>query len=159
MSTLAERIRLVRKDHGLSQAEFAQRLRITRGHVSKLEIGQATPSEQLLALIELNFNLNWDWLETGEGDVYLAPHLDAVERDRQMKFYELLRDHVEIFLLQYGWMRSLLVENLKQANDLTPDLCPPELLEGMRKILKIPDGELFQLLRDRFLTWADEEPY
>jgi transcriptional regulator with XRE-family HTH domain len=147
MSTVADRIKLVRKDQGLSQAEFAQRLRITRGHISKLEIGQATPSDQLLALIELNFNLNYDWLETGEGDMYLAPHLNMAERDATVAVYALLRDRIQLFFMNYDWLETSLEEALKQALRLDPELCPPDLLPLFEKIAEIPNGELFRLAK------------
>lgn len=147
MSTLADRIRIVRKERGLSQAEFAQKLRITRGHVSKLEIGQATPSDQLLALISISFMVNEDWLEYGEGNMYLAPHLGAFERDRQLAQYGLLRDRIHIFFLNYDWMEDWLEDAFKEAMHLDPDLCPPDLLLLFEKMAGIPEGELFQLAR------------
>lgn len=49
---LGERLKRLRKTLGLSQQQAAARLGIQQGHVSKLERGKATPSPQLLQVIE-----------------------------------------------------------------------------------------------------------
>ncbi|MGO9018738.1 MAG: helix-turn-helix domain-containing protein [Syntrophobacteraceae bacterium] len=157
MSSISERIKMVRETLNLSQAEFAKKLRITRGHVSNLETGRSEPSDQLTFLICEVFMIDEGWLFEGEGNMYPAAHLDATERARQKMRYGILRDRVEIFLMLYKWMPSLLEDILKHANDLDPDLCPPELLESMRDILKIPYGDLFRLVRERFLAWKGDE--
>ncbi len=49
---VGERLKRLRKTLGLSQQQAAARLGIQQGHVSKLESGKATPSPQLLQVIE-----------------------------------------------------------------------------------------------------------
>ena len=102
------------------------------------------------------FGIEEYWLFEGGGNMYLAPDLDAVERDRQRMQYYILRDRLLMFSMQYNWMAPVLSEDLKDAKDFDPELCPPELLEQMRKVLKIPEGELFPLLRERFLAWGGD---
>lgn len=62
-----ERIKLIRKEANLSQEDFGNRLSITKASISRLESGINNPSDQTISLICKEFNVNEDWLRTGEG--------------------------------------------------------------------------------------------
>lgn len=64
---IKERIKLIRKNSGLSQEAFGKRLSITKASVSRIESGINNPSEQTIKLICQEFNINEDWLRTGAG--------------------------------------------------------------------------------------------
>jgi len=70
---IGERILYLRKATGLTQEEFANRLRINKGTISNLEKGRQKPSEQLIRLICLEFVVSEDWLKTGEGEMFISP--------------------------------------------------------------------------------------
>ena len=65
-----ERIKELRTSLKLSQEIFASRIKITRSSVSKLEKGENNPSEQTIALICKQFNVNEEWLKNGTGDMF-----------------------------------------------------------------------------------------
>lgn len=155
---IAGRIKAVRKKQGLSQAEFAEKLRITRGHVSKLEIGQAMPSEQLLTLISELFMIKWQWLTKGEGDMHLSPgDLKELEKSIQKIHYGSLKDSIEVFLLYHDLMKSRLLEKLKATQHFSGAYCPPEVMDGLREILKRTNEDLFQLVRERLKAWGQSD--
>lgn len=62
-----ERIKLIRKKAGLSQETFGERIKVTRGSISKIESGINNPSDQTIKLICSEFDVNEDWLRTGNG--------------------------------------------------------------------------------------------
>lgn len=66
---MKDRIRKIRKELRLSQAEFGKRICIGKTSVSKIESGENNPSKQTLILICREFNINEEWLRTGEGDM------------------------------------------------------------------------------------------
>lgn len=66
--TLGERIKLVRKNNKLNQADFASLLGISQTHVSKIEKDVENPSETLLLLISFLFAINIDWLKNEQGE-------------------------------------------------------------------------------------------
>jgi transcriptional regulator with XRE-family HTH domain len=68
---LQERIKMLRKHFGLTQQEFANRLRIKRGGVANYEIGRNEPADSVVALICEKFNVNEEWLRTGKGQMIL----------------------------------------------------------------------------------------
>lgn len=66
--TLHDRVRFIRKDAGLTQAEFGQRIGITFSSVSLIEKGKNNPSEQTIRAICSEFSINRDWLVDGVGE-------------------------------------------------------------------------------------------
>ena len=67
--SINERIKAVRKNSGLSQTAFAERLGTTRGVITNLEGEKTEPNEPFLRLICKEFNVSEEWLRTGEGDM------------------------------------------------------------------------------------------
>ena len=66
---MKDRIKLIRTKAGESQTAFASRLSVSRSAICKMESGENSPSEQTIALICKEFNVNETWLRTGEGDM------------------------------------------------------------------------------------------
>ena len=67
--SIASRTSELRKSLGLTQQAFADRLGITRGAVSKYDIDATDPSDAVISLICLEFNVREAWLRDGEGDM------------------------------------------------------------------------------------------
>ena len=66
-----ERIKQVRLSAKLSQTEFAEKILVSRSAVCKMESGENSPSEQTVKLICQEFNVNQDWLRTGNGEMFV----------------------------------------------------------------------------------------
>ena len=80
-----ERIKQIRKEFGLSQAEFGKRLGISDAAVSKIESGKNTPAETTIKLICREFQIEYQWLMHGTGP--MTSHDTTVEDlvDKHMK--------------------------------------------------------------------------
>ena len=65
-----ERLRYLRKFLELSQEDFATKLGITGGGISKLEKGERNFTEQMIRSICREFNVDYIWLTTGEGEMF-----------------------------------------------------------------------------------------
>lgn len=63
---LGARIAALRKEQGLSQAELAQRLKISPSAVGMYEQGRREPSAQLLVAMAEIFGVSTDYLLTGQ---------------------------------------------------------------------------------------------
>lgn len=72
------RIRKVRKNLNLSQEEFAKKIGISQGHLSKIERGEQLPDKPLIMSIAYSFGINDSWLLTGEGEMFRKKK-DSVE--------------------------------------------------------------------------------
>ena len=62
-----ERLKALRSALGLTQQEFADRLKIERGSVANYEIGRNEPIDAVISLICREFSVNEVWLRTGDG--------------------------------------------------------------------------------------------
>lgn len=69
MGNISSRIMEVIKNSGLTQTEFATRLNISQGYISKLAKSTAIPSDRTIADICREFGISETWLRTGEGDM------------------------------------------------------------------------------------------
>lgn len=79
--TIGARIRKARRMLDLTQAEFASRIKSTQNTVTRYETGDRTPSASVITLICREFDVNEEWLRTGEGEMFVpAPtsELDAL---------------------------------------------------------------------------------
>lgn len=68
--TIGERIKLVRKSQKLTLVQFAERIKIKFGSVSKLESGENNPADRTISMICCQFGIREEWLRTGEGEMY-----------------------------------------------------------------------------------------
>lgn len=68
MPKFAERLRLLRNKKGLSQAEFASQIKISKSSVNMYERGEREPNFSILEKIADYFNVDMDYL-LGKSDV------------------------------------------------------------------------------------------
>ncbi len=65
-----DRIKEIRKSLGLTLEKFGERLGVTKTTISRIENGINNVTEQMRKSICREFNINEDWLQTGEGEMY-----------------------------------------------------------------------------------------
>lgn len=65
-----DRIKDVRKALKLTQDEFAEKLGLTRGAITNIELHKTEPKPLLINLICTTYNVNETWLRTGEGEMF-----------------------------------------------------------------------------------------
>lgn len=73
---MKDRIKKIRKELGLNQVDFGDKIGITGGAVSLIESGINNPSEIVLRGICRSFGISRAWLETGEGEMRIVPASD-----------------------------------------------------------------------------------
>ena len=73
---MKDRIKCVRIDAGLTQSIFAERLGLKRNSVANYEIGRNTPLDAIINSICREFNVNEEWLRTGQGEMYCRSDSD-----------------------------------------------------------------------------------
>ena len=68
---MKERIKEVRKALKLNQTEFGARLGIKQTTVAGYETGAKNPMDSVILSICREYNVNEDWLRTGEGEMFV----------------------------------------------------------------------------------------
>ena len=68
---MKERIKKLRKELGLTQQEFADRLGISRGNVATSETRDGNPGGSVIQLICREFSVREEWLRTGGGEMFI----------------------------------------------------------------------------------------
>lgn len=80
-----ERLKLLRKTLKLSQDAFAERIGMKGSSISLLESGGRNITEQVIKSICREFNVDYIWLATGDGEMFVDTDDDFIERiDRIM---------------------------------------------------------------------------
>mgnify|MGYP000568602935 FL=1 len=73
-----ERLKLIRKQLGMTQDQLAQRLGIGKSALSMIETGKAGLSSRNRNILVQDLNVNPEWLESGRGEMFNAePDLTA----------------------------------------------------------------------------------
>lgn len=67
---MKERLKQLRKTLGITQQEFADKIGIKRNSYANYETGRNTPIDAIILSICREFDVNEDWLRTGEGEMF-----------------------------------------------------------------------------------------
>ena len=99
--TQGERIREVRNALGLTLEKFGDRLGVTKVAISNLEKGNRNLTEQMVKAICREFNVDYMWLTTGDGEMFIDTDDDFIERiDRIMAGEDEARKNLFKFMLE-----------------------------------------------------------
>lgn len=80
-----ERVKLLRKELGLTMEKFGERLGVKKSAISSIESGRNSLTDQMIKSICREFGADYIWLTTGDGEMFAESDLDFYERiDRIM---------------------------------------------------------------------------
>jgi transcriptional regulator with XRE-family HTH domain len=75
-----DRVRIIRKEAGLTQEKFGERLGISKVAVSKIENKVNSLSDQMRKSICREFRINEEWLLSGTGEMHVSSGADLITR-------------------------------------------------------------------------------
>lgn len=75
MNNIGARFKEIRTELGLSQQAFGSKLKVSKTHISKIELDQDMPSDRLISLACHELALEEEWLKHGIGTKYKDPVL------------------------------------------------------------------------------------
>ena len=81
---IGSNLRSKREELGLSQAELAKELRVTRQHLSRIELERVAPTLGMLLKLSRRLGVSTDWLLTGRATAEPADVTDTISRDSRM---------------------------------------------------------------------------
>lgn len=110
-----ERVKKLRKTLGLSGEKFGERLGLKRNSISQIETGKNAPTEQTILSICREFNVNEEWLRTGEGDMFQSVHeLDMDTLISQNHIDSLEIDIIKAYFSLDKDIRKTIIEHFKE---------------------------------------------
>lgn len=78
-NTMASRIKALREDAEMTQADLGAAIGVSRTHLTNIEGGKGNPGRELLVAIATHFGVSLDWLSNGAGEPRVACVLDGTE--------------------------------------------------------------------------------
>ena len=102
--TQGERIKEIRKTLGLTLEKFGEKLGVTKTAISRIEKGERGLTEQMTKSICREFNVDYIWLTTGEGKMF-------VENDDEF------RKKIDRIMASEDDTRKILFKSLVDASD------------------------------------------
>lgn len=95
-----ERVKEIRKSLGLTTEKFGEKLGIQRSAVSKIENGRCALTDANIKAICREFGVDYIWLTTGEGEMFVDSDDDFIEKiDRIMAGEDDTRKNIFKFML------------------------------------------------------------
>ncbi len=106
---MKNRIKQIRKEKGLTQVEFGEKIGVKGNTVTNYETGLRKPTDAVILSICREFNVNEEWLRTGEGHMFIIP-----EDDTAALVSNLLEEPDDEF-------HQLVLELVRTYEQLSPD--------------------------------------
>lgn len=69
---MKDRIKLIRQNARLTQQQFAKQIGVSRNTIATYETSVRTPIDAIVLSICREFNVNENWLRTGEGTIAVS---------------------------------------------------------------------------------------
>lgn len=96
---ISERFKQLRYELGKSQTEFGAGIGVSRSVINNIERGVTEPSDVFLNHLCVVYNVNREWLETGEGEMFNK----SEQLDETAKLIESISDSPAMRSLLATW--------------------------------------------------------
>ena len=96
-----KRIKEVRKELGLNQTEFGEKISVRQTTIAGYENGTRTPMDAVITAICKTFNVSESWLRTGKGEMFVQTStftLDDYAKSNGLSRFEekIIKDYMEL---------------------------------------------------------------
>jgi transcriptional regulator with XRE-family HTH domain len=110
-TSINNRLLEIRKAKGLTQEEFADRIKISRSMISSIEEGRREVKERIISLTSFVFGANEHWIKTGMGTMFDTPKNKRLEQI--IYHFNNLDENSQDFVLQH---LDMLIEYREKVN-------------------------------------------
>ena len=103
---LKDRIKSIRKENKLTQVEFGESIGVKGNTITNYETGLRNPTDAVIKSICRIYNINEEWLKTGDGEMYqqlsedeeIAGIVsDLLEEGKDNAFYGMILEIVKTY--------------------------------------------------------------
>ena len=106
--TVNERLAHARRKLHLTQAQFAEKICVSTGFLSSMEIGGRKINPRMIKVINLTTGISPKWLESGEGEMF------AQEADQEIE--EIVNLYRQLNPFFKGYFKRQLIEIINYEN-------------------------------------------
>ena len=113
--TQGERVREIRKSLKLTLEKFGEKLGVRKSAISDIESGRNSLTDQMAKAICRTYNVNYDWLLDGEGEMFSnVPKTILDELCKQYELDDFDKSLLEMYLELPASFRQLLKEEMRK---------------------------------------------
>ncbi len=124
-----ERLKKLRKTLELTQQEFADRIGIKRNSYANYETGRNTPIDAIILSICREFNVNEEWLRTGEGEIFE----ELTDQQKILKYTALLLKDKDSAIANAIQTLIVTYEQLDDASKATLEKIALQYINNLKK--------------------------
>lgn len=126
---MKDRIRQLRKEVGLNQTDFGNRIGVKQTTIAGYETGAKNPMEAVVTSICREFNVNEDWLRTGEGEMFQQ----LTEKEKLMKYTALLLKDTDSAVVSAIQALIVTYEQLDDTSKAVLEKIATQYIENLKK--------------------------
>lgn len=124
-----ERIRLLRKELGLNQSDFGNKIGVKQGTVAGYESGARTPLDAVVSSICREFDVNEEWLRTGEGEMFEQ----MTEQQKLLKYTGMLLKGKDSAIVNAIQSFIVTYEQLDDTSKATLEKIAQQFIDNLKK--------------------------
>lgn len=124
-----ERIRLLRKELGLNQSDFGNKIGVKQGTVAGYESGARTPLDAVVSSICREFDVNEEWLRTGEGEMFEQ----MTEQQKLLKYTGMLLKDKDSAIVNAIQSFIVTYEQLDDTSKTTLEKIAQQFIDNLKK--------------------------
>lgn len=124
-----ERIRLLRKELGLNQSDFGNKIGVKQGTVAGYESGARTPLDAVVSSICREFDVNEEWLRTGEGKMFEQ----MTEQQKLLKYTGMLLKDKDSAIVNAIQSFIVTYEQLDDTSKATLEKIAQQFVDNLKK--------------------------
>lgn len=124
-----ERIRLLRKELGLNQSDFGNKIGVKQGTVAGYESGARTPLDAVVSSICREFDVNEEWLLTGEGEMFEQ----MTEQQKLLKYTGMLLKDKDSAIVNAIQSFIVTYEQLDDTSKATLEKIAQQFIDNLKK--------------------------
>lgn len=126
---MKDRIRKLRKELDLTQQKFADKLGVKRNTVGQWECGINALTGQVINSICREFDVNEEWLRTGEGEMFEQ----ITEQQKILKYTALLLKDKDSVIVNAIQALIVTYEQLDDASKATLEKIALQYIDNLKK--------------------------
>ena len=120
---------LLRKELGLNQSDFGNKIGVKQGTVAGYESGARTPLDAVVSSICREFDVNEEWLRTGEGEMFEQ----MTEQQKLLKYTGMLLKDKDSAIVNAIQSFIVTYEQLDDTSKATLEKIAQQFIDNLKK--------------------------